>query len=1735
MSSVFAVKGYSDSPGVPKTRGPGPTYDKTKEWQMELLMEKLRSKAGQFKPFVESAKALRMSLLEKRYPVDSVERSQLQKCLDTLQHSIKVTSLQSMVERLECVSRQLGLKFMAGPAGGLDWFISSDMFYLEVVLEPSGCVKDVKIHHEGKVEQQSCEELVSCLSRGDFADFTAQLEGLASIYQLNAEKKVKCKAFSALQSLETDLGTLAQLQTVIKEPFNLVHKSPVGILEKRRGGDTTNPRFKAPGAIHRARWLAKAIYSLKIYMMQDEFTLPQREKKSLGRICIFIVTVYIFQWYQAPFATDAPKNDLAFLKELDCHAMRLTYLVPPYELLDQKTRSAIPLSVDEVTTKNLGYSVMVCMEGSSSHKLQTSPLITVNRSPNGKNSPTYAALSANNSATLPACFVLRLNNPMPMCLTLVRCIQQITEIECGDLSSPHPFLSLITQHASAGQLDCANNRGLFVSLPDQHHCYFMTESKNMEGILVSNIPFSHPTHVPQILNYLRQQALFNVLVASCIRPASKLDLENLIMFEITALSWQHLSISFEHPLEETMATAELDLSDAANLKCKVYGSGCENNSVQEHASKILQRCLSIPITMRSLIHLWQRQKLRSNGMMNGSSLGMPPGNDQGRHGGANGHNVPDFDVSRVKTEPDSNSMSHNQSLGSGRQGFGSELADTTIGGFQSPVQTSENSVGIPNSFQLGALLSGPGPGGQGKSPIQLLNILGDQPAQPASTIKKSRKRKGESGIWRSPKRKQSEDCEIVLESSSSDSTPLGTPTSRDAPMDVSLDCEPEKAGSDFAEEEIMELDDMEDMLKTRKPKKEKKSSPPTIILDLPENKNIVPPSVSITPITSSSTSFNSVLTGMGLERRPGIEIIPICSGPQTSLPSSITITPISSKSLSDDRSRERKSGKSRNEEKIKLEKKRKRQKREDSPSGASMGPPDKLPIKQDPLSKPVSVSIKPTESPPLSNVRPASPAGTLRKITSSPTHMSLSVSKSGSNKPSSHQSPKHSPGYTTSSPKHHGTSSPKHQSSGSSGKPSMSALKSAASSPSTTGKSSSGEVSKVKSSSSSNKDKDRKVSSSSFSSGSSSSGSSPKLKSSSVKLKQLDLSSTSGESTSTTPSGGTTPPSGNSVSGSKTTSVPQVRNRKGSLSAVIDKLTAQHSGPEPSEITKEGRSCTTNPGNKTPGETNKNPGEYMVKPSSDGMKLTINKTRTKDSKSGSIVKTTASGSGSPKTHTGLKPGVNSGPASKKPHQMMQQKTSGSSSTMSSSGSSSKTSSGNQSSKVSVTKSSSSPVGGMLSKSVSKSSGSPKMTSSTDSSRRDNKPRPPKSSSDRDKSVFPGPKSSDVRKSSPVGLREDNETFKMLNKLEPTLPPQLMVEGLMKSLDTKFQIPKLSARNNPSDSEAKKSASEKTTSGETSRIEPSSKPIDLAGKGESGCTSSKFPVSKSSDENKNLRASPVMTPIPPAMPVPPNQMVGLTSNVKTNTPSLPPVVTKAGDMVSLDTNLSTSVTTSTPVLNLSVTSPLDVNAETHDMSISGARGKSEIRMQGAVCKEDLTPSTKLEPVKCFSGSESSALSLTLPSSKTLDTSSPKYTSSINVQKSADDSKKVSNITSDIVNKIPNKMNPTSATPQQEAAEILLDFSSSSTIPTKTLPTDHPVSKLTTVPERALASTVPSRRNTPPPISSLPPPTGFPNSPSVSVHIVKSPATSPLVTPSPHSVSPCITDDELMDEALVGMGK
>lgn len=49
----------------------------------------------------------------------------------------------------------------------------------------------------------------------------------------------------------------------------------------------------------------------------------------------------------------------------------------------------------------------------------------------------------------------------------------------------------------------------------------MTECRGLDGVMLSAIHFTHPSQVPPILAILRQQAVFNALVCSVIRPHSK--------------------------------------------------------------------------------------------------------------------------------------------------------------------------------------------------------------------------------------------------------------------------------------------------------------------------------------------------------------------------------------------------------------------------------------------------------------------------------------------------------------------------------------------------------------------------------------------------------------------------------------------------------------------------------------------------------------------------------------------------------------------------------------------------------------------------------------------------------------------------------------------------------------------------------------------------------------------------------------------------------------------------------------------------------------------------------------------------------------------------------------------------------------------------------------------------------------------------------------------------------------
>ena len=79
--------------------------------------------------------------------------------------------------------------------------------------------------------------------------------------------------------------------------------------------------FMAPAGMHRARWMATAIYAIKLWMFYGQFPLTKKEDSGLRDAATFVVylkawyTAMVYRhgippWYTAPIPTSASRNDL---------------------------------------------------------------------------------------------------------------------------------------------------------------------------------------------------------------------------------------------------------------------------------------------------------------------------------------------------------------------------------------------------------------------------------------------------------------------------------------------------------------------------------------------------------------------------------------------------------------------------------------------------------------------------------------------------------------------------------------------------------------------------------------------------------------------------------------------------------------------------------------------------------------------------------------------------------------------------------------------------------------------------------------------------------------------------------------------------------------------------------------------------------------------------------------------------------------------------------------------------------------------------------------------------------------------------------------------------------------------------------------------------------------------------------------------------------------------------------
>lgn len=87
------------------------------------------------------------------------------------------------------------------------------------------------------------------------------------------------------------------------------------------GGDVPNTqsgivrKFAPPGACSEARWMMKAIYSLKIYLFREQFNLSKQQLNGIRDVCVFTSVLYIKAWFGCKSAINAPNHDLEFIKK----------------------------------------------------------------------------------------------------------------------------------------------------------------------------------------------------------------------------------------------------------------------------------------------------------------------------------------------------------------------------------------------------------------------------------------------------------------------------------------------------------------------------------------------------------------------------------------------------------------------------------------------------------------------------------------------------------------------------------------------------------------------------------------------------------------------------------------------------------------------------------------------------------------------------------------------------------------------------------------------------------------------------------------------------------------------------------------------------------------------------------------------------------------------------------------------------------------------------------------------------------------------------------------------------------------------------------------------------------------------------------------------------------------------------------------------------------------------------
>lgn len=279
--------------------------------------------------------------------------------------------------------------------------------------------------------------------------------------------------------------------------------------------------------------------------------------------------------------------------------MTVEYYISPLEVL---------MGLSDTGHVSSGRIALVMVGNSdASHRLQIESLISSPPQVDSLGFPVFEPLTDSCSELLPATFLLKLQPPLPMLSSFIEKMGTITD---GVMSEKHlqvePLPQLLIKQSS--HISWTDGIQFVVPLPaSEYHSYVFPGAEwgreSWKGALIHTVPFYHPGHVPALLNVLRHQSAINVLLESCFSSHNHhidAGLQFDLRCEVLPESDHCFSVTFSLDDSNHLAVLQVTVVDSHQMSCGLLMPDFVDHKLDDYISRVLMRCMSIPITMRAI-------------------------------------------------------------------------------------------------------------------------------------------------------------------------------------------------------------------------------------------------------------------------------------------------------------------------------------------------------------------------------------------------------------------------------------------------------------------------------------------------------------------------------------------------------------------------------------------------------------------------------------------------------------------------------------------------------------------------------------------------------------------------------------------------------------------------------------------------------------------------------------------------------------------------------------------------------------------------------------------------------------------------------------------------------------------------------------------------------------------------------------------------------------------------------